>query len=241
MVPTDTKPRPPTMDSLLEGVEEILNRRLPTTTDVVIPQHQEVIQAPEWLTPFNKWASGLPQAPTHTEIIEVHQDNSYSLLPRAEVDRIVNMQRAGILSPIEGALNPLVPRVPLGSIAVGSTFGLIIGEIVDGLVPGTTGEGNMNVMNIFAKTLAAGGVFYFGGQLFSRQAALFAVGVLGAQVLADILPLDTIVDTVVGWFSGAESGNRFRQPQNPGGGHQPAGFALAGTGGTTDQIDSIFG
>ena len=148
------------------------------------------------------------------------------------VDRAVVAQEiqaaemsAGILSTIERPLNSVLPGVPVGSIVVGGGAGLIVGEVIDGVINPRTSDGGINFANIAVKGAAAFAFAQFGSQALSRQGATAAVIVLGVQIIADVLPLDRAVNWIVDKLGGLAVFNGSQttpQRQLTDGGHQVA-------------------
>ena len=123
-----------------------------------------------------KWAS----APKPGEAILFRKDGSYQLVPATAV-----MAQGGLLAAIENPLNSFYPTIPVGSITVGAITGLVVGEVIDGLFAPKTTAGKTNLANVAVK---AGGVIAlatWGPKLMGRSGNLIAIGILGAQVIAD--------------------------------------------------------
>ena len=110
-----------------------------------------------------------------------------------------------LLSPIERAINPLVPNLPLGSLAVGAITGLILGELVDGFVSTDSPTGGTNFANLAVKGGVAIALVTVGSQLMSKQAAMAGAAILTAQILADVLPLDQWIARIRGVFNASQS------------------------------------
>lgn len=118
---------------------------------------------------------------------------------------------AGILSPIERAVNPLVPNVPVGSLALGAFSGLLIGEVIDGFTPATGDSGEINFANVAVKGVAAVVLITMGKPLFSNTAAQAGAAILVAQILADVLPIDEWIARLKGVFNGQQATAREAQ------------------------------
>ena len=194
-----------TMESLLDGFGSRLDAALET--------HLSREDGPE-----------LPQ-PGDDQVVTMGQDGSYELADRSEIalEQIEAEMRQAITAPIESSFNGFVTGLPIGSIGVGGTTGLVVGEVVDGLVSvhkldangalvlNADGNPELNFANPIVKGVLAVGLSQFGGQVMSKQATLFAVGVLGVQILTDLLPIDGLVDRIVDLFNRngtAEGGQR---------------------------------
>lgn len=156
--------------------------------------------------PIPEWAVNLAQVigatgPTPKQAIVVKRDGSYSLVPASAV-----MGAGGLLGVVETPVNSFWPTLPLGSIAVGVVTGLLLGELIDGFLPPrgipTVLEplGPLNMANVAVKGIAVVGLGMYGGMLMSRTGALIAGGLLIAQLLADVLPLDQWIRNVVNFF-----------------------------------------
>lgn len=143
-----------------------------------------------------------------------------------------------LLSPIERAINPLVPNLPVGSLAVGAITGLVLGEVIDGFVSTQTESGDINFANLIIKGVAAIGLVTVGNQLMSKQATLAGAAILTAQILADVLPLDEWIARIRGVFQGKQT----RTPTAEAAGQWLAGNRQASPVGTTasDIIADIF-
>ncbi len=111
---------------------------------------------------------------------------------------------AGILSPIERAINPLVPNLPIGSLGLGAFLGLISGEFIDGFTPATQPAGEINWTNVVVKGVGAIAFATAGKTIMSQQAAMAAAAILTAQILADVLPLDQWIAKIRGVFEGEQ-------------------------------------
>ena len=194
-----------TKEALLGDIESLFAKHLPPA---VVEPAAEMAQddpkpAPGWSADLLKFAQELPGKPKETTVIEMLPEGGYRLMDRGDIVRetIAADMRQGILGPIEAAVNPVFPAIPLGSIAVGGLVGLIAGEVIDGVVSPTTDEGGVNPANIGVKVVVAGGLWFVGRRAMSKQAVLFGITVLGIQVLADMLPLDRVVNWFVDLFN----------------------------------------
>ena len=108
--------------------------------------------------------------------------------------------------PINQAISGPLGGIKVGSIGVGSFVGLTVSELVDGFSEPAPRGAPMNFTNLGLKGLAAFGVNQFGPMLMSRDATNFAIAVLGATIIADILPIDVWVNRLVNFFRGIGRG-----------------------------------
>lgn len=151
---------------------------------------------------------GLSSQPTPEQVIKVATDGTPHLLSSADYwkEHQSIQMRQGLLSPIERTLNPLIPSLPLGSIAVGGIVGIVLDELIDGFFPPLTSTGSINMVNVAIKGGAAFLLTMLAKPLMSTQAIIIASGVLGLRVLGAILPLDKLVDWLLGLFGKTRQG-----------------------------------
>lgn len=122
----------------------------------------------------------------------------------------------GLLEAVERPLNGIIPNLHLGSVLVGGATGLVIGEIIDAYqlpkIPRLDAAKNpvldkngqpimdMNITNLAIKGGAMFLLGMLGPKLMGGTGVIVAVGILGAQIVADILPLGKLVDWILKWF-----------------------------------------
>ena len=135
-------------------------------------------------------------------VAEQHQET----LPAVRAGVEAAEMHASYTGLLEKPLDSLVPKVPLGAIVVGGGLGLIVGDLIDGFVPATNLDGSVNFGNVATKGVVAYIAATMGGKIVSKQAGLAIAVVLGAQVLADVLPIDEWAARLRGVFGGASSG-----------------------------------
>ena len=230
-MPSETITRENLKQDTMEVVEEAI-KRLPAP--VVPPASVPVAQEwPSWMEPLR----GLEGPPGEGKVIEQLPDGKYKITLRQEQPLEADM-RAAILTPIETSLNPLTGKFPAGSVVVGGTVGLIIGEIVDGFwASGAFGLGA--TLPTWAVKLATAGIIWWSGKyVMSRQATTFATAVVVFQAVADFLPIDRIVSWFTSLFSGLTGGLGLNQTQFANALPQHQGSPI-GAGGE-DAIGDIF-
>ena len=128
-----------------------------------------------------KWS----EAPKSGQVIEILKDGSVKLLPAGAVMGA----GGGLLGVVENPINNLWPALPLGSILVGGLTGVFAGELIDGFVPPKTSTGTVNFMNVGVKGGAIVALAIWGPSLMSRTGTIIAAGLLGIQILVDVLPV----------------------------------------------------
>ena len=164
------------------------------------------LKQPDWLAHLSQWAQA-NEKPSDKNILELAQDGKMRWLSSADVQResIMAEMRRGFLAPVEEPVNRFVKGIPLGSMAVGTIVGLITGELVDGFVSQTkvdekTGKTVVNMNNIITKVVAGAAIWFASKWVMTPMAALFAIGILVAEILADLLPIDQWAHSILGIF-----------------------------------------
>ena len=146
------------------------------------------------------------QMPGEGQVIEYQPDGSFITRTRQEIaaENLKAEMKAtnfgSIAADLDGAFGQ---NVPWGSVLVGAVPGVFVGEVIDGLVSPLNDLGETNYTNVVVKVAVAVAGASFGKQLIGNRAAMFFAGSLLVQVLADLLPLDTWVDKIVGMLSPA--------------------------------------
>ena len=191
-----------TKDGLLSGIDALLKDRL-TAPEPKIPDGPNAQLA--------QWASD--QAGKVTDSLIRLEGDSVRVVDASDIafEHAEAQLSQAILGPVERTLNPMVPGINIGTVATGGLTGLLIGELVDGLVP-ASGSGVMGGQgaNIVAKAVAIFALTSFKQPLLSKQAAGFAGGILALQVAADVLPIDEWIQKAVSQvrsLTGGASGN----------------------------------
>lgn len=166
--------------------------------------------APTYLDPAAKaLAEWLPtQHIPDGSLIDMNQDRpgEFSMVtPLQIIERAQAVEMgASFTGVIENPLNRVIPNVRLGEIAVGGFSGLLIGELIDGLV--TDRNTNVVIKSVTAVALAS-----MRAVVVSKGAMTFAAGVLLVQVLSDVLPIDRWIMRVIGTFRGTTATSAMRQ------------------------------
>ena len=191
--------------------------------------------APSWQAKFNQATASWLEGPKQGQVIASKKDGSYELLQAGAA-----MGAGGLLGVIERPINSLWPAIPLGSIAVGAVSGMFLGELIDGFLPPRTSADKIDWTNVAVKAGTAVALALYGNRLMSGTATFVAVGLLASQVLADTLPLDAWIKSVVDWFKNLFGKNgtttaaqRMREVPAPGG--------FAGRQSRNDLYSGIFG
>jgi len=107
--------------------------------------------------------------------------------------------QAGALGGTLGALDNIGGLgIPFGSVLRGAIPGVIVGEVIDGLMSPKTSTGQVNWLNPAAKIGAGWIGVQYGRGFLGTTGALFFAGTLALQALSQLLPLDAIVANIVG-------------------------------------------
>lgn len=160
------------------------------------------------LDSLSKFIAAQDSGPKKGHIIEKVGDK-WQFVESADFKHKTEMEQV-LTGAIERPLNRLIPvaGINAGSLLVGGTLALFLGEVIDGLV--TEDLSDLDPDRFFktefliqagAKVAAAAVLHQVGGSFMSRQATNAAITVLGVQALADILPLDRWIAKVVNRFS----------------------------------------
>ena len=159
------------------------------------------------LDSLGKFIAAQDRGPKKGHIIEKVGDK-WEFVESADLKQKTEMEQV-LTGAIERPLNRLIPvaGINAGSLLVGGTLGLFLGEVIDGLVTEDLSAADPNrlfktefLVQAGAKLAAAAVVHQVGGSFMSRQATNAAITVLGVQALADILPLDRWIEQVVRRF-----------------------------------------
>ena len=108
---------------------------------------------------------------------------------------VAKMAEAGIASGLDniGGLN-----IPFGSVFIGAIPGVIVAELIDGVVSPRTSSGGLNWINPVAKGVAAWAGAQYGRKLMGRDGSMFFAGTLGLSILTQVLPINQWVAQMVG-------------------------------------------
>ena len=147
----------------------------------------------EWHTNLGKAATAWPSPPKPGEAILLEKDGGYRLISKPAA---------------MGIAGPTIGRVPVLGIAVGGLVGMTLGQLIDGLFPPTTsGDLGFSVTNVGLKVGAMVALGAFGpGSFIGSVGTTVAIGLLGVQLLSDILPFDEWIQKVVNFFKGLLGG-----------------------------------
>lgn len=193
-----------------------------------------------WQVTLNQDATKWLEPPKPGQIIVPQKDGTFKLLP-ATAAMGASMGAGGFLEMIERPINNLWPALPLGSLVVGAVVGITVGELVDAFVMPVGIDGRVNFVNVAVKGGAIVGLVMFGSTLMSGTAKIVSIGLLGAQILSDVLPLDQWIRNFVNWVrrlfgmaptTTAPAQGQYRQEVLP-----PGNF----TGARDDLYAGIFG
>lgn len=198
-LPTERKVMSP--EDFFTGIDKVLEKRLGTPQVIPTGAPAATMEAPAWLRDLSAWGQKVSPGASW-DYIQKRPSGEYAFLRQGDIlkNQWTVELREGFLAPIERSLNSAFPMVPLGSIAFGTTLGIVAGEVIDGLVAPRTAIGTINMANLATKLILGGIIVTLGKSIMTPVGALFAVGILGGQVLADILPLDKWVDWILGLF-----------------------------------------
>jgi len=154
------------------------------------------------LARLNEWATARGDRPLgDDELIHLTRDGGVETFTALEVREHAVMRQAGVIGAALtfdefGGLG-----IPFGSVLLGGIPGIIVGDVIDGLVSPQGTDGNVNLANVISKAgIAAAGAFFLPRWIGNRPAMFFA-GALVVQVLSDMLPLDRFSAWVVDMFS----------------------------------------
>jgi len=139
------------------------------------------------------WATG----PAKGEVLAPGANGKWGFTPVAAlVTGTATMGAGALLSPIEGPLNGIYNKLPIGSIVLGGGSAMLLGLAIDELYPHTATA--MNTTNLAIKGGLALALTMFGTKIFSSTGALVAAAVFGLQVVADLGHKQ--VDSIVAWL-----------------------------------------
>ena len=183
-----------TVSELSERLTHDLVEALQSSSPVE-ESHQDPV-----LASLAQWAGEQSDPPVTGQIIDYRPDGSFGVRSRQEIAREVEAAEMNMvsLSRVAGQLGgALGADIPWGAVAVGAVPGVIVGEVIDGISANLDSAGNPNPTNIVLKAGAAFIAVNFGKQFLGKRPSQFFAGALLVQVLADVLPLDKVVDRIL--------------------------------------------
>ena len=145
--------------------------------------------------PWHSALSKLPEAPKPGQSILMNQDGTFKILPKTAIMGA----GGGLLGVIEQPVNSFWPTLPLGSVVVGGLVGMTLGELIDGFVPPKDALGKTSMTNVIVKAVGMIGLSMYGSMIMSKTGVVISIGLLGAQLLADLLPVDQWIRNLVNW------------------------------------------
>ena len=138
-------------------------------------------------------------------------------LPTDKTQAHLEQSKALSVTGIVGQLDSMAFGIPLGSVLLGAVPGVIVGEVIDGLVDPKTKEGGVNWVNLLLKVILAVLAMQFLSGFLGKTPALFFAGALLIQILRQLLPIDDWVRSLRGLTG---------QKQQQGDGYQNNGYHL---------------
>lgn len=142
-------------------------------------------------------------------------------------------QHAALLRPLERPFSGVsFAGVDVGPLAIGGLTGIIGAEVINGITPrkeaAPTGGLTVNWKNAGAKLAAVAAIGSFGDQIMSKNSRIVAGGILAAQAIQDILPVDNWVNWIVNQVNPPPAGTT-TTAQHRVAAHQSRRSAPAGT------------
>jgi len=201
-----------TLEMLLDPLQKTLARNHDSLVAVlgklaplaaVAGSKDESPDLPLWKQNADIWLKQREQVPAVTEAFHFTGDGTFETVDLEQF----GFGRGGLLKPIEEPLNSIDGMlgrqfrgtVPVGSILIGGSLGLILGELADQwFTPNTSGFAWQNQLT---KLGMIAGLVFIGKMLLSTTGVVAGVTVLGVQMIADILPLDKITDWILNLFN----------------------------------------
>ena len=198
-VVTGMKPPAEASTAQRPSLEEILRQSKPGTTikfgdlDIKLPEKDDPADKP----------SKVPAKAT------VNDDDSQTVELGQQLLGIIEKPLNSVKLPGIGAQT--------GAVVVGAGVGVLVAEVINGMTPRVSATGGVATTNAIVKVAAIGAIGVFGNKLMSPNARLAAAGVIGAQLVADILPLDQWVTKIVNLLKGGTgAGQRLGNRTSPG-------------------------
>lgn len=172
------------------------------------PADREVAELAQYV------ATRLPRGLAPDTVLASAPDGSYAVRSRAEIageEQVAELHAAALGGLANQLDNAIGTGVPWGSVLVGAVPGLIVGEVIDGIWSPVNDDGNRNLANIGVKVAVAAAGAKWGGQLVGRTASKFFAGALILQIVADILPIDDWVESLLNLFKRNGSGSAVQE------------------------------
>jgi len=208
-------------------VAQLLPKLAPTlgaNAGVVTPANTAYDQQPQDTRPsWQQALDGIEDGISPGALLVLGQDHTWSS-PTSSLMKGLGMDMGaagGWLNAIESPLNRIeIGPLPLGTIVIGGATGLIIGELVDQFFAPRTAAGGINYINLGVKAGAIFALGMFGRQLMSTGSVLLAAGIMGAQIIADVLPLSRLTDWILSLFGRTPATRYAHSAQNVSNGHR---------------------
>jgi len=142
--------------------------------------------------------AGEAGARSYADLIRPKADEAKAALVKQET---APLHQVGVLGGLVDTMDSVGGLgIPFGSVLVGAIPGVVVGEVIDGLVSSKTATGQVNWINPAVKIGAGWVGVQYGRGLIGNTGAMFFAGTLALQALSQILPLDRIVANIVGMF-----------------------------------------
>lgn len=225
------------LNDLTNSLIAAMDARYPGLSGEAPPAQTATPDVADPMDVLARWSAERQDAPT---IIMRQSDGRWSPAGNDEVAlalREAEMAQS-ITAQIEKPLNSAIAGFDLGSIAIGGSAGLLIGEAIDGFLARPEDRG----LNVGAKVAAAFVVQQFGTKVVSRNATKYTIAVLAIQAMGDTLP----INRWIGQFLHKVAPGTFAVPANqpmhqiPAGAPAMQAYPVAGRGATVDVIGDKF-
>ena len=191
---------------LLSGFEAALEKALaPMKENYPGPAGAGAGDTAAWKTAVLDSVKGWDAQPKPGQVVEYQKDGTLKFLS-ASASKGKNEASAAMGLGITGG--PTIGRVPVLGIAVGGLVGMTVGHLIDGLFPPTSsGSLGFSVTNVGLKVGAMVALGAWGpGSFIGTVGTTVAIGLLGIQLLSDILPFDQWIQKIVSFFKGLLGG-----------------------------------
>ena len=113
---------------------------------------------------------------------------------------------SAVENPLRGTKVPFINTLDLGPLVVGGGSGLLFAEVVDGWKPPTESDGaggtQVNWANAAIKGAGIAVIGTVGNNFMSKEAQKLAATVIGANLAIQVLPVNKLVNKIVGWIDG---------------------------------------
>lgn len=156
------------------------------------------------VNPLTAWVNSLDEQPGAGTVIDVQDDGGFRVLQKAEMG-IEFAEMGAPLSFIERPLNSFLPNLPVGSVLVGGTIGLVVAEVLEGIAEGFSKNGDngeiAGIGSAIVGNMAALALLWVAGeQVMSKRANTFAMAIPLVRIVSDLVPLDDFIAKVVDFF-----------------------------------------